>query len=91
MFQIWLPVFSLVLMTIHPSDSNPNVTKLHLLGLFPMTGPWAGGQAVLPATRLAVQDVNANPNVLPGYEIILIHKDTSVRHSFIHSFIQHKL
>ncbi|XP_071803868.1 gamma-aminobutyric acid type B receptor subunit 1-like isoform X1 [Asterias amurensis] len=81
MFWFRLPVFFVVITAaVRPCDSldfSNSTVKLYLLGLFPMTGSWAGGQAVLPATKLAVQDINANPDILPGYELVLIPKDTS--------------
>ena len=55
-----------------------NVTQLHILGLYPMTGYWAGGQAQLPATLLAARDINADPNTLPDYEIVITPRDTEV-------------
>ncbi len=60
-------------------SASPNSTKIYLLGLFPMSGSWAGGQAVMPAAELAVQDINANPEILPGYELAIISKDTQVK------------
>ncbi|XP_071790355.1 gamma-aminobutyric acid type B receptor subunit 1-like [Asterias amurensis] len=59
------------------SASSNNKTKLYLLGLFPMTGAWAGGEALLLASQLAVRDINANRGVLPGFELVLLPKDTA--------------
>ncbi|XP_033640833.1 gamma-aminobutyric acid type B receptor subunit 1-like [Asterias rubens] len=42
-----------------------------------MTGSWPGGLAMSLATQLAVQDINDNPEILPGYEIVLIPQDTA--------------
>uniref|UniRef100_A0A915PR79 G-protein coupled receptors family 3 profile domain-containing protein n=1 Tax=Setaria digitata TaxID=48799 RepID=A0A915PR79_9BILA len=47
---------------------------LHIGGVFPMeagSGGWAGGEACLPAVRIALQDVNADNNILPGYMLKL--------------------
>ncbi len=44
-----------------------------------MTGAWAGGEALLLASRLAVRDINANRDVLPGFELVMLPKDTAVR------------
>uniref|UniRef100_A0A158Q8V8 G_PROTEIN_RECEP_F3_4 domain-containing protein n=1 Tax=Elaeophora elaphi TaxID=1147741 RepID=A0A158Q8V8_9BILA len=47
---------------------------LHIGGVFPMeagSGGWAGGEACLPAVQIALQDVNANANILPGYMLKL--------------------
>ncbi|XP_038052380.1 gamma-aminobutyric acid type B receptor subunit 1-like [Patiria miniata] len=41
-----------------------------------MSGAWAAGEAFLPASQLAAQDVNANPDVLPGYQLVIEPLDT---------------
>ncbi|XP_072039548.1 gamma-aminobutyric acid type B receptor subunit 2-like [Amphiura filiformis] len=51
-------------------------SPIYLLGLYPMTGDWAGGQAMLPASQMAVIDVNANVSLLADYELIIIVTDT---------------
>ncbi len=53
-------------------------TKLHILGLYPMTGGWAGGEALLPAAQLALKHINANDSILRDYEIVLHVGDTGV-------------
>ena len=68
-----------VVCSLCESASSNNNTKLYLLGLFPMTGAWAGGEALLLASQLAVRDINANRHVLPGFELVLLPKDTAVR------------
>ena len=74
-------VWTLYLMSniVFLCDCDTNLTKLHLLGLFPMTGAWPGGKAMSLATQLALQDINANIDILPGYEIVIIPKNTEVR------------
>ncbi|XP_022088746.1 gamma-aminobutyric acid type B receptor subunit 1-like [Acanthaster planci] len=54
----------------------PNVTKLYLLGLYPESGPWVGAQTAIPATQLAVTDINSNPDILPRHQIVVIPRDT---------------
>lgn len=47
---------------------------LHIGGVFPMeagSGGWAGGEACLPAVQIALQDVNDNANILPGFTLKL--------------------
>ncbi|XP_072029935.1 gamma-aminobutyric acid type B receptor subunit 1-like [Amphiura filiformis] len=51
-------------------------TPIYLLGLYPMSGNWPGGQAYLPASQLAIQHINANTSVLPDYELVLLDRDT---------------
>ncbi|XP_022106745.1 gamma-aminobutyric acid type B receptor subunit 1-like isoform X2 [Acanthaster planci] len=55
---------------------DPNATQLHILGLYPMSGAWSGGKVFLLSSQLAVKHINANPDVLPGYEIVIKPLDT---------------
>ncbi len=56
-----------------------NLTDLYLMGLWPMQGPWPGGIGILPASLMALEHINANPNILPGYRLNMIWNDTKVR------------
>ena len=47
------------------------------VGFFPMTGAWSGGTSVWPAVQLALQDVNADPNILPATTLEVIHHDSA--------------
>jgi gamma-aminobutyric acid type B receptor len=61
------------------------LVDLHIGGVFPMeagSGGWAGGQACLPAALLALDDVNADPRLLPGYNITLHHHNSKVPSQF---------
>lgn len=53
---------------------------LHIGGIFPMQGEggWQGGQACMPAAELALADVNARPDLLPGYKLRLHSNDSQV-------------
>ena len=53
-------------------------TPVHVLGLYPMSGPWAGGEALYPAIQLAIQDVNAAPGILDDYDLRTVFADTKV-------------
>ena len=55
-----------------------SLTPLYILGLYPMSGSWPGGQGQLPATKMGIEHVNANESLLPGFELVLINKDTQV-------------
>ena len=55
-----------------------NKTKIHILGLYPMSGAWAGGEALLPATRLALKHINENESILSDFELIVDVGDTMV-------------
>ncbi|XP_064553932.1 gamma-aminobutyric acid type B receptor subunit 1 isoform X1 [Drosophila montana] len=52
--------------------------ELHIGGIFPIAGKggWQGGQACMPAARLALDDVNKEPNLLPGFKLILHSNDS---------------
>lgn len=50
--------------------------KLYIGALFPMSGGWPGGQACLPAARMALDLVNERADILPDYELELIHYDS---------------
>lgn len=54
--------------------------ELHIGGIFPIAGKggWQGGQACMPAARLALDDVNKQPNLLPGFKLILHSNDSEV-------------
>ncbi|XP_077869869.1 LOW QUALITY PROTEIN: gamma-aminobutyric acid type B receptor subunit 2-like [Saccoglossus kowalevskii] len=54
-----------------------NNTSLYILGLFPFDTPiWAGGQSYLPATQMALQHINARDDILPGYELKMMWRDS---------------
>lgn len=59
-----------------PPDDADNV--LHIGGIFPIGGKggWQGGQACMPAVNLALDDVNHNENLLPGF-ILKLHSNDS--------------
>lgn len=54
--------------------------QLHIGGIFPIGGKggWQGGQACMPAARLALEDVNKQTDLLPGFQLILHSNDSEV-------------
>uniref|UniRef100_A0A8K9WTK2 Gamma-aminobutyric acid (GABA) B receptor, 1b n=1 Tax=Oncorhynchus mykiss TaxID=8022 RepID=A0A8K9WTK2_ONCMY len=50
--------------------------KLYIGALFPMSGGWPGGQACLPSAQMALDLVNKRTDILPEYELELIHYDS---------------
>uniref|UniRef100_A0A671MYB2 Gamma-aminobutyric acid type B receptor subunit 1-like n=1 Tax=Sinocyclocheilus anshuiensis TaxID=1608454 RepID=A0A671MYB2_9TELE len=59
------------------------IKKLYIGALFPMSGGWPGGQACLPAAQMAIYIhvvllnlVNNRTDILPDYELELIHYDS---------------
>ncbi|XP_017760337.1 PREDICTED: gamma-aminobutyric acid type B receptor subunit 1 isoform X2 [Eufriesea mexicana] len=59
-----------------PPDDADNV--LHIGGIFPIAGEggWQGGQACMPAVNLALDDVNREKNLLPGFTLKLHSNDS---------------
>ncbi|MGH0154456.1 UNVERIFIED_CONTAM: hypothetical protein FKN15_027070, partial [Acipenser sinensis] len=49
---------------------------LYIGALFPMSGGWPGGQACLPSAEMALEHVNRRADILPDYELKLIHHDS---------------
>ncbi|XP_068591232.1 gamma-aminobutyric acid type B receptor subunit 1 [Cebidichthys violaceus] len=50
--------------------------KLYIGALFPMSGGWPGGQACMPSAQMAMDLVNNRSDILPDYELELIHYDS---------------
>jgi len=59
-------------------SGSGNVKDIWLIGLFPLKGSWAGGRGQLPAVEMGLEDVNADPNILPGYKLRMTMDDTEV-------------
>lgn len=77
-------IINILLFNIKPISSNkPFVDQrsaLHIGGIFPIAGEggWQGGQACMPAARLALEDVNARKDLLPGYVLKMYSNDSKV-------------
>ncbi|KAK2584146.1 hypothetical protein KPH14_006578 [Odynerus spinipes] len=73
---IVLTVARTIVASLPPPDENDNV--LHIGGIFPIAGEggWQGGQACMPAVKLALHDVNHEKNLLPGF-ILKLHSNDS--------------
>ena len=53
--------------------------SIKLLGILPMSGSgWVGGVGCALPSKLAVDDINANPNILPGYNLSYTYIDSKV-------------
>lgn len=65
----------LVLLCPRPSAGKK---KLYIGALFPMSGGWPGGQACMPSAQMALDLVNNRSDILPDYELELIHYDSMV-------------
>lgn len=53
--------------------------NLFVGGIFPMVGGWPGGQACLPSAIMALNEVNMNASILPGYKLNLNWFNSEVR------------
>lgn len=75
---LWKRFVFLSLFVISSSSSSEK-KDLNILGLFPHSGDWAGGQSMEPAAELGFITVNNDKKILPDYELKLVSKDTKVR------------
>uniref|UniRef100_A0A3Q3X1M7 G-protein coupled receptors family 3 profile domain-containing protein n=1 Tax=Mola mola TaxID=94237 RepID=A0A3Q3X1M7_MOLML len=66
-------LIALLLLWPRPSAGKK---KLYIGALFPMSGGWPGGQACLPSAQMALDLVNNRSDILPDYELELIHYDS---------------
>nr|XP_040043792.1 gamma-aminobutyric acid type B receptor subunit 1 isoform X2 [Gasterosteus aculeatus aculeatus] len=65
-----------ILTIYYPCAECHGASKLYIGALFPMSGGWPGGQACLPAARMALDVVNKRTDILPDYELELIYYDS---------------
>lgn len=70
-----LSLIALLLLWPRPSAGKK---KLYIGALFPMSGGWPGGQACMPSAQMALDLVNNRSDILPDYELELIHYDSMV-------------
>lgn len=66
--------------------TQPDVKEIWMIGLFPMKGSWAGGLGQKPAVEMGLEDVNADPNILPGYKLLMTDDDTQVSFQIVEVF-----
>uniref|UniRef100_A0A674DLL0 Gamma-aminobutyric acid (GABA) B receptor, 1b n=1 Tax=Salmo trutta TaxID=8032 RepID=A0A674DLL0_SALTR len=57
-------------------ELDAHSSTLYIGALFPMSGGWPGGQACLPSAQMALDLVNKRTDILPEYELELIHYDS---------------
>ncbi|XP_064627893.1 gamma-aminobutyric acid type B receptor subunit 1-like [Lineus longissimus] len=65
-------LFSLPLIVLHKTNGATSAPKkdLYLMGLLPFGGSWPGGELVLAAYNMALEEVNRK-DILPGYQLKL--------------------
>ena len=59
-------------------SQNSTLKDIYILGLFPMEGAWTGGLGIQPAAEIAIDYVNRDTNVLPGYRLNMLWNNTKV-------------
>ncbi|XP_049954039.1 gamma-aminobutyric acid type B receptor subunit 1 isoform X1 [Schistocerca serialis cubense] len=77
--KIWsLIIFAVVTCCYSAAHIENDDNVLHIGGIFPIGGKggWQGGQACEPAANLALEDVNARPDLLPGFTLKLHWNDS---------------
>ncbi|XP_015522970.1 gamma-aminobutyric acid type B receptor subunit 1 isoform X1 [Neodiprion pinetum] len=77
MFILFIAVTTLIPIVVRgllPPEDN----VLHIGGIFPIAGEggWQGGQACMPAANLALDDVNSQKDLLPGFTLKLHSNDS---------------
>ncbi|KAG7475405.1 gamma-aminobutyric acid type B receptor subunit 1-like isoform X2 [Solea senegalensis] len=65
-----------VFLLLWPARPSAGKKKLYIGALFPMSGGWPGGQACMPSAQMALDLVNNRSDILPDYELELIHFDS---------------
>lgn len=73
-------IFWIIIVCAVKPNSARVYDELHIGGIFPIAGKggWQGGQACMPAARLALEDVNSKNNLLPGFKLTLHSNDSEV-------------
>ena len=66
-----LLLVTLFLIMLRRADGEERL-PLRILGLFPYRGSSWNGEYVIPAARLAIDEINNNTDILPGYKLELI-------------------
>ena len=60
-----------------PTGNINNIKDLHVIGLFPYSGLWCGGESMQTAIQLGMDQVNSM-NAIPGYRLRMTAYDTKV-------------
>lgn len=81
--QIFAPLVASRLFThflvVYRLFSTLHASPRRLPGLLPITGDiWPAGNSELASMGLALEHVNSDPSMLPGYRLRMIYEDTKV-------------
>ena len=83
-----MKILGLFLLIVGTCRGSSNESILQLLVILNVQGGsevprWDRGLDILPAAQLAVDKINGDPNILPGYQLELLQVDTGTcTHSF---------
>ena len=72
-------IVGIFILTEYVSIFTGATTPIYILGLYPMGGYWPAGSGLLPASYMAINDINNNSEILTEYELKLVVADTQVR------------
>ena len=75
-------VFQTFLIVVSQTNKNSTSIDIYILGLFPMDGHFPAGIDVKPGVEIALDSVNRNPNILPGYRLNMMWNNSRV-HIFL--------
>ncbi|XP_067670378.1 gamma-aminobutyric acid type B receptor subunit 1-like [Haliotis asinina] len=64
------------LQTLGSLQYSNGLRNLTILGLFPLTGGWGGGESALTAAEMALDHINARTDILPNYNLIMEWRNT---------------
>ncbi|XP_065201019.1 gamma-aminobutyric acid type B receptor subunit 1 isoform X2 [Planococcus citri] len=79
MMGMWCLLLLICIETLGGTTEERNEANiLDIGGIFPIRGKggWQGGQACQPAARLALDDVNEDKTILPGYKLRMHYNDS---------------
>lgn len=71
-------IVTMDLQTLGSLQYSNGLRNLTILGLFPLTGGWGGGESALTAAEMALDHINARTDILPNYNLIMEWKNTKV-------------
>ena len=92
LIEVLIVVVFVLLHSASAAQDTRNVTVLRILGLFPFRGSLWDGEYVIPAARLARDEINRNDSILSGFELELIEANSGcARDSGIREFVANTL
>ena len=67
---------AVILLLLWPVGGEDDRIPLRILGLFPYRGSAWNGEYIIPAARLARDEINNSTDILPGYKLELVEADS---------------